>query len=253
MKGIRAVVVDDNHLNRKLVARTLEGRGIQTNSAEDAGNGWKIIQMLSPQLIVLDIMLPGAMDGVALCRMVRGDPRFHNAVVVMVTAADKRREAERSLAAGADILIPKPFSPKEFWLHVEPLLQRKLLQPLISKVFILEDDENDAKLAEQVLLSAGYQVLVQTASSGALSAIKTFRPDFILLDVMVPGLSGNELAKIINREKSLNCKPKILFYSNKSREELQILVQETGVEGYILKTDGPSAILLALTRLHQQA
>jgi DNA-binding response OmpR family regulator len=125
MKDLRAVVVDDSDLIRDIVSRTLTARGIDTVAAEDAVTGFRAVEQTDPHLAVIDVMLPGEVDGVGLCKILRKDPRYKNIVIVMITASDKRREATRSLAAGADVLIAKPFSPKQFWVQVGSMLKDK--------------------------------------------------------------------------------------------------------------------------------
>ena len=238
-----AVVVDDNRLNREMVSKILMNNGFSTLQAPDASTGWRLVDKFLPALIVLDIMLPGQMDGVQLCRLIRSDPRFQAVPIVMITAAETRREADRSLAAGADILIPKPFSPKDFWLQVETLLKDKKEPLKTIKIFILDDDENDIKLAETVLAKAGFYVMAQSDAAGALVNIKNIRPDLLLLDVQMPSLSGDDLARIIAGDKTITHRPKIIFYSNKSANELRELAKETGAEGWVCKVDGPLALV----------
>ncbi len=128
MSAGKALIVDDNSLIRDIIDRTLKARGFDTVQAEDAMGGWKTIDSSLPELAVIDVMLPGDMDGVGLCRLMRNDPRCKNTVIVMITASDKKREADRSLAAGADILIGKPFSPKQFWNQVDSLMKDRRMQ-----------------------------------------------------------------------------------------------------------------------------
>jgi len=75
--------------------------------------------------MVLDIWMPGDFDGVEVCRRVRADPRFQGLIIVMMSAADKRKETDRCLQAGANIFIAKPFSPKQFLAQVKLLLREK--------------------------------------------------------------------------------------------------------------------------------
>jgi two-component system, OmpR family, phosphate regulon response regulator PhoB len=123
MSAINAVVIDDDRLNREIVARTLGAQGITTFQAGDAVKGFREIERNTPQLIVIDIVLPGELDGVGLCRLLRNTPGSKDSVIVIVTASDKRREAERAISAGADILIGKPFSPKQLWSQIDSLLK----------------------------------------------------------------------------------------------------------------------------------
>jgi two-component system, OmpR family, phosphate regulon response regulator PhoB len=128
MSQINAVIVDDDRLNREIVARTLDANGITTFQAGDAVKGYREIERNSPQLIVIDIVLPGELDGVGLCRLLRNTPSFKQSVIVMITASDRKREADRALTAGADILIGKPFSPKQLWSQIDSLLKDRGIQ-----------------------------------------------------------------------------------------------------------------------------
>jgi DNA-binding response OmpR family regulator len=116
-----------------------------------------------------------------------------------------------------------------------------------QKIFVLDDDENSCKLAATALNRAGYEVQTQCAAIGATSAIKSFAPDLILLDVMMPALSGDTMVEILDR--AIKPRPRILFYSNKSAHDLRDLTDKTGVEGYVCKLDGPSALLATVRRV----
>ncbi|MFO8058122.1 MAG: response regulator [bacterium] len=110
-----------------------------------------------------------------------------------------------------------------------------------QKIFILDDDENSCQLVKQVLSKAGFEVMAQTKAIGATNSIKAFHPDLVLLDVMMPALSGDNLVEIIQR--LIKPSPRIVYYSNKSEHELRELVEKTGVDGYICKVDGPNSLV----------
>jgi len=109
------------------------------------------------------------------------------------------------------------------------------------KIFILDDDETACQLAERFLGKAGYEVKSQTRAIGATSSIKAFAPDLVLLDVMMPAVSGDSLVEIIL--KNVKPTPKILFYSNKLEDELRELSKKNAVAGYVCKVHGPAALL----------
>jgi CheY-like chemotaxis protein len=111
-----------------------------------------------------------------------------------------------------------------------------------KKIMVIDDDENSCRLAEITLRRAGYDVTVRTHALGSSAEIKSFKPDLILLDLMMPGLSGEALADVI--AAGIKTRPRILFYSNKSPQELKKLVKKKGVEGFVCKIYGPSALLI---------
>jgi len=110
-----------------------------------------------------------------------------------------------------------------------------------QKVFVLDDDQTSCDLARQALDRAGFEVETSTRAIGATAAIRSFSPDLILLDVMMPAVSGENVVEII--DKILKPRPKILYYSNKSSTELRELVNRTKVEGFVCKVDGPTNLV----------
>ena len=110
-----------------------------------------------------------------------------------------------------------------------------------QRIFVLDDDENSCQLAKIVLEKAGFEVQTQTKAIGATNAIRSFSPDLVLLDVMMPAVSGGSIAEILQR--TLKDTPKIVFYSNKSNQELRELCEQTGADGFVCKVDGPTSLV----------
>ncbi|HUT54460.1 MAG TPA: response regulator [bacterium] len=108
------------------------------------------------------------------------------------------------------------------------------------RIMVIDDDANTCRIAQIILSKAGYEVQTRTQALGSSVAIKSFKPDLVLLDVQMPGLSGDHLAGLIT---PLDPRPKIIFYSNKSPQDLRELVKKTSADGYACKVDGPSVLL----------
>jgi DNA-binding response OmpR family regulator len=202
-------------------------------------------------LALIDLMLPGEMDGIELCRLIKESEKFKNMKVVIVTAVDKKKQIDDAMAAGADLIIQKPFLPKEIVTQINTLMQKPKKRSGKHRVLILDDEENDGELAKSILEKQGHQVLVLNTATGALLEIKNFAPDLILLDVMMPEIAGQDLARIILKHGPLNVKPKILYYSNLSADKLKELVRDTDVHGYVCKTEGPRSLISAVESLLQ--
>lgn len=116
----RIVVVDDEVPLVGLVARYLEREGYEVHPAHDGEEALEVIERTDPDLIVLDLMLPGV-DGLEVCRRVR---TFSDAYIIMLTA--KAEEVDRivGLQVGADDYLTKPFSPRELVARVQAMLRR---------------------------------------------------------------------------------------------------------------------------------
>ena len=112
-QGRTVVVVEDNVRSRRLVRDLLEVHGFGIVEAESAEEALQAMQDTRPDLVLLDIQLPG-MDGVAALRMLREDPRTADVPAIAVTAYAMRGDEERLLEAGFDAYIAKPIDTREF-------------------------------------------------------------------------------------------------------------------------------------------
>jgi DNA-binding response OmpR family regulator len=118
--GARALVVDDAVEFRELVGGLLRSEGFVLETAEDGDSALELARSFEPDVVVLDIGLPG-IDGVEVCRRLR---TFSDAYVVMVTAREEEVDKLIGLSVGADDYITKPFSPRELVARIRAMLRR---------------------------------------------------------------------------------------------------------------------------------
>lgn len=107
----KILIVDDHADIRRLLRMTLEFEDYEIEEAPDGESALAAATARRPDLVLLDVMMPGALDGLALCRQLR--ERFGNRgpKVVMLSARGQARDREAGLQAGADAYLVKPFSP----------------------------------------------------------------------------------------------------------------------------------------------
>lgn len=120
MSGKRILVVDDDAKIVELVRLYLARDGHKVFTASDGVEALRMAREISPDLIVLDLMLPG-MDGMKVCRAIRGDS---DVPIVMLTARTTEQDKLAGLDLGADDYVTKPFSPKELAARVRAVLRR---------------------------------------------------------------------------------------------------------------------------------
>ena len=116
----KIVVIDDEQSIRKLVEAYLKPEGYQVLSAQDGLEGLKAARAFKPDVIILDIMLPG-MDGLEVLTHLR---RESNVYVIMLTAKAEETDRIVGLSIGADDYVTKPFSPRELVARVKAALRR---------------------------------------------------------------------------------------------------------------------------------
>lgn len=106
------LVVDDNPTNLKLVTDVLEFEGYRILKARDAEEAQEIISATQPDLILMDIALPG-MDGLTLTRQLKADPLTRDIIVVALTAFAMKGDDDKARAAGCDGYITKPIDTRK--------------------------------------------------------------------------------------------------------------------------------------------
>ena len=131
------LVVDDEETIREVVRRYLEREGFSVEEAADGFEALDLIRSISPDLIILDLMLPG-IDGLSLTQHIRQDRQIP---ILMLTAKGEASDRIRGLDLGADDYVAKPFSPQEVVSRVRAILRRtnKETQAGIGKTIILGD------------------------------------------------------------------------------------------------------------------
>ena len=117
------LVVDDNPTNLKLVSDMLEFEGYNLLNAGDAEEAQVVIQRTRPDLIFMDIALPG-MDGLTLTRKLKAEPLTKDILIIALTAFAMKGDDQKALAAGCDGYITKPIDTRRFPGQVAELLER---------------------------------------------------------------------------------------------------------------------------------
>ncbi|MDB5795846.1 MAG: phoB [Noviherbaspirillum sp.] len=118
------LIVEDEPSIVELVTFTLKESGWNSFAAQTAGEAWEYIQRRSPQLVLLDWMLPDQ-SGLRLLSKIRADRQLHELPVIMLTAKSMEEDKIAGLDNGADDYITKPFSPRELSSRIKALLRRK--------------------------------------------------------------------------------------------------------------------------------
>ena len=116
------VIEDDGHINELLLYK-LESAGFDAEGFQDGESGLKALLDAPPDVVLLDIMLPG-IDGYEICRQVRQNRETENVIIIMLTARGEEGDKVLGLEIGADDYIVKPFSVREVVARVRAVLRR---------------------------------------------------------------------------------------------------------------------------------
>ncbi len=107
------LVVEDHPVNQRLLGFLLESAGFTVHAAADAQDALRLLETLQPDLILMDIQLPGV-NGLDLARVIRSDVRMQHVPIIAVTAYAMKGDEEKARAAGCSGYIPKPIDVDSF-------------------------------------------------------------------------------------------------------------------------------------------
>lgn len=109
----RVLIIEDQPDIRKLIRMTLGFENCEVHQASDGASGLRAAIELRPDFVLLDIMMPGAVDGLEVCRTIKSMPELALVKIVFLTARGQLRDIEAGHMVGADAYLIKPFSPLE--------------------------------------------------------------------------------------------------------------------------------------------
>jgi len=117
----RVLIVEDQPDIRKLIRMTLEFGHFEIHEARDGEQGLSMVRAIMPRVVLLDVMMPGLLDGYQVCQRIKQDPLLSHIKVILLTARGQATDIGIGEAAGADAYLIKPFSPLELIERVEIL------------------------------------------------------------------------------------------------------------------------------------
>jgi two-component system cell cycle response regulator len=235
MAASRILVIDDNPVNLKLASRVLQSDGFVVEQAPSAEIALERIRELPPDLILMDVQLPG-MDGLALTRILKADSATRHIPVIALTAFAMKGDEERAREAGCAGYLSKPVNTRTLSKQVAEFLEARM------KILVVEDTPSDLKLARAVLSTAGHEVAEAETGEKALEAIRESPPDLILVDLKLPGIDGLTLIRRVRQEWTTRDIP-IVAVSAYSGRWTQEAAGEAGCSAYFTKPFEPDVLL----------
>lgn len=109
----KVLIVEDQADIRELIRMTLEIEDFDIHEAENGDIGLQMARQLKPDLVLLDVMMPGTLDGFGVCSHIKGDPSLKKIKVVILSAKGQDNDKQQGKSAGADGYLTKPFSPRQ--------------------------------------------------------------------------------------------------------------------------------------------
>jgi len=253
----RILIVDDEPLNVKLFAAILSSASYEIIRAFNGEQALKKVIEENPDLILLDIMMPG-IDGFEVTRRLKDNFETRDIPIILITAFDVADYKVIGHEAGADEFLNKPVNAPELKSRVKSLLRTKEYQDKLklqiqtetdkrrdnkkthhcenerSLVVLVFEEENNAKSIEMFLHGQPYQVIIEKTAEDAIALSNQRQIDLILLDVM---LQGEECFEICSRlkEREQTANTQILVVSDSEYLENNHQQFELWSEDFLIK------------------
>ena len=243
------LVIEDNAKNMKLVRLLLQMGDFRVREAVDAEKGIALAKQDRPDLILMDIQLPG-MDGLQATGLIKADPQLGTIPVVALTSYAMEGDKACALEAGCDGYITKPIDTVTFIdvirtyipsLSADEAPPQKERQHNAVRILIVDDDPKNVKLMCGMLIRDDYELWTATDGPSALERVRETPLDLILLDVMMPGMDGYEVTRRLKAGDETKAIPIILITALDGPED-RARGLEAGAEEFLTKPVNPVEI-----------
>lgn len=227
-KSFHVVVVDDDRELSAFLSAQLKHRGIRVTVAENGIAALREIKRNPPDLIILDISMPG-MSGHEVLREVKQTPELVTIPTLILTGNTQRADTVSAYHAGAIDYVIKPYDPQKLMERVEGILEAALYT-----VMIVDNDDLVQQLLNRKFHYAGYKTILINDGKEAWDRILRELPDLIILDRMMPGMEGLAVLKNIRAEEATADIPVIILSARQESRDIEAGLK-MGAQEYIIK------------------
>ncbi len=239
----RILIVDDNPTNLRLAASVLQLEGHAVDKAVDAEQALAQLAGHVPDLILMDIALPG-MDGLSLTRRIKADRRLQHVPVVALTAFAMKGDEEKARAAGCVGYLTKPIDTREFGRQVAGFLAAG---DGFRTLLIVDDHPVNLRLLRAQLEAEGIAVVSAENGIEALEQLARTPVDGVISDILMPRMDGYRLCLEVRKRPELAALPFVLYTSTYNSPADRELADAAGADAYVSKP-APIADLIATLR-----
>ena len=235
-----ALVVEADPRLRDDLAGSVERAGLSLRTASTRAEALAAVDVRMPEFILVDAELPDG-SGYALVERIRATPGGEGIGVLLVAGSANVFDRVEAIHCGADGLFEKPIDAEAIERRLLQLLERAQADP--PRILSVEDDPDQAEFVRSVLESAGYEVAVATNAEQFEEKLSAFRPDLVLMDILLPGgVSGYDLAKYLRQDERYATLP-VLFLTTEQQIDVRIEAVKAGGDDHLAKPIVPGLFL----------
>lgn len=247
--GLEVLFVDPDQTNFLFLAKLLEDQGMAVRHIKAAVAALESCAQRMPKAVVIALPLADA-SGYELVERIRLLPQGQDTVIFFVGAKSGFLDKVQAIHCGADGFFQMPVDWESVEKRLKYLLDRG--KPQDYRVLSVEDDPDQAYFIRAVLESAGYKVHHIADPMQFEEALLSFNPDLVLLDILLPGMTGYELSRYLRQDERWATMP-ILFLTTQNQLEAHIESARAGADDHLVKPVAPALLLSAVASRLERA
>lgn len=240
----RLLLIDDSLTFRNEFKATLENAGYEVVTAENGEEGLRAAVAARPDAVIVNGLLPGSLSGVNVIRRLKDDITLRGTPCLLLTATESVEDELRTFEAGADAYVRKGSDTDLILARIVALLRSlrpQAAEPAVTgllgpnKILTVDDSPTYLHALGEELRKEGYDVIAARSGKDALQLLEVQQVDCILLDLLMPGLSGQETCQIIKKTRAWQSIPLLILTAV---EETKAMVEgiNAGADDYIAKS-----------------
>lgn len=239
------LIVDDSLTVRMSLAEALGAAGLETKACASIGEARTAIAEERPGLVVLDVLLPDG-DGIDLLREIRDAPATHDLPVLLLSTEAEVANRVRGMRTGANDYVGKPYEPAYLVARVREFLQADRTVSANETILVIDDSPTYRGALAETLQDAGFAVLTAASGEEGLRIAAERRPTAIIVDGVLPGVSGAAVIRRIRLDAALRGTPCMLLTGSED-EGAEIRALESGADVFVRKEEDTGIVLARLT------
>ncbi|MBI5476808.1 MAG: response regulator [Ignavibacteriales bacterium] len=215
------LIIEDNAQASQLIQMYLQEAGYRTEVAKDGAEGLEKAKRLKPQIITLDMIMP-VKDGWQVLKELKRHPICKDIPIIIISITDEKK---LGFSMGAVDYFVKPVNKDELLNALRKIPLRNIEQKQHPKVLIIDDDKNASELIQVMLEAEGYDVIKTMNGKDGVQLAFSETPDLIILDLIMPDISGFNVAYQLKQQAKTRNTPIIILTSMEvdedTREQMQ--------------------------------
>lgn len=215
------LIIEDNPQAGQLIQMYLQEAGYRTEIAKDGVEGIEKAKQMKPQIITLDMIMP-VKDGWQVLKELKRHPICKDIPIIIISITDEKK---LGFSMGAINYFVKPVNKEELLNALNKIPLRRLDHRSHPKVLIIDDDRNASELIQVMLEAEGYEVIKTMNGKEGVKLALSEAPDLIILDLIMPDISGFNVAYQLKQQAKTRNTPIIILTSMEVDEETREKMQ----------------------------